>query len=310
MRRRFLAPSNIRINSRLPCRSGPRATPLCLCFATLGLLAPAHAAAQSESRWFPDVEPFPQLRAAPREVQVRASFVYADRPDVGPEEYDGRNIEAEVAIGHTLGLLRLDDGSSPGQAITLGLEMGIFSRFFMELAQRDLINSDFRIGLPVSFRRGSWESRLMIRHFSAHLGDDYLVRVFADEVMGGFSQTSKDGFEGLLARRLGESGRLYVGGEYNFHTNENMSRAGFRFGGEWDPVEPGEGNGGWPFFAGDFEYTSLSEQLAATLVGGMGFRVNGQQFRLEARARFGFTPMGHFREADETFYGLGFELDL
>jgi hypothetical protein len=307
LRRRFLAPSNSWINSRLPCRSGPRAAPLCLCFATLGLLAPAHAAAQSESGWFPDVEPFPQLIAAPREVQVRASFVYADRPEVG---YDGRNIEAEVAIGHTLALLRLDDGSSPGRAITLGIEMGIFSRFFMESAQRDLINSDFRIGLPVSFRRGSWESRLMVRHFSAHLGDDYLVRFFDDEVMGGFSQTSKDGFEGLLARRLGESGRLYVGGEYNFHTNENMSRAGFRFGGEWDPVEPGEGNGGWPFFAGDFEYTSLSEQLAATLVGGMGFRVNGQQFRLEVRARFGFTPMGHFREADETFYGLGFELDL
>ena len=209
-------------------RIGARAAPVCLCFATVVLLAPAPTAAQGESRWFPDVEPFRPLIAAPREVQVRASFVYADRPEVG---YDGRNIEAEVAIGHTLGLLRLDDGSSPGQAITLGLEMGIFSRCFMEVAQRDLINSDFRIGLPASFRRGSWESRLMIRHFSAHLGDDYLVRVFADEVMGGFSQTSKDGFEGLLARRLGESGRLYVGGEYNFHTNENMSRAGFRFGG-------------------------------------------------------------------------------
>ena len=150
----------------------------------------------------------------------------------------------------------------------------------------------------------------MIRHFSAHLGDDYLVRFFDDEVMSGFSQTSKDGFEGLLARRLGESGRLYVGGEYNFHTNESMSRMGLRFGGEWDPVEPGEDNRQWPFFAGDFEYASFSEQLATTLVGGMGFRVNGQRFRLEARARFGFTPMGHFREADETFYGLGFALDL
>ena len=275
--------------------------------AVLGLLSPVPAATQGESRWFPDVEPFPQLIAAPREVQVRASFVYADRPRVG---YDGRNIEAEVAVGHSLGLLRLDDGSGPGRAITLGIEMGIFSRFFMETAQRDLINSDFRIGLPISMRSGSWESRLMIRHFSAHLGDDYLVRFFEDEAMGGFSQTSKDGFEGLLARRLGESGRLYVGGEYNFHTNESMSRTGLRFGGEWDPVEPREANGQWLFFAGDFEYASFSEQSAATLVGGMGFRVNGQHFRLEARARLGFTPMGHFRETDGTFYGLGFALDL
>ena len=288
-------------------RIGARAAPVCLCLTVLGVLSPVPAAGQGESRWFPDVEPFPSLIAAPREVQVRASFVFADRPQGG---YDGRNVEAEVAIGHSLALLRLDNGSSPGRAITLGIEMGIFSRFFMESAQRDLINSDFRIGLPISIRSGSWESRLMIRHFSAHLGDDYLVRFLEEEVMGTFSQTSKDGFEGLLARRLGESGRLYVGGEYNFHTNENMSRMGVRVGGEWYPVEPGEANGQWPFFAGDFEYASFSEQLAATLVGGMGFRVNGQHFRLEARARFGFTPMGHFRETDETFYGLGFALDL
>ena len=96
----------------------------------------------------------------------------------------------------------------------------------------------------------------------------------------------------------------------NFHTNERMSRGGVRFGGEWEPVEPGDGDGGWPFFASDFEYGSLSEELATTLVAGMGFRVNGQRFRLEARARFGTTPMGHFRESDETFYGLGFALDL
>jgi len=291
------------MNSRI----GTRAMLVCLCFAALNLLSPGSAYGQGVQRWFPDVEPFRPLIAAPREVQVRASFVYADRPAIG---YDGRNIEAEVAIGHSLAILRLDDGSRPGRAITLGLEMGIFSRFFMESAQKDLINSDFRIGLPFAFRSGSWESRIMIRHFSAHLGDDYLVRFFDDEVLGGFGQTSKDGFEGLLARRLGGDVRLYVGGEYNFHTNQNMSRAVFRFGGEWDPVDPGEANGGWPFFAGDLEYASFSEQMAATLVGGMGFRVNGQRFRLEARARFGFTPMGHFREADETFYGLGFALDL
>ncbi len=298
------------MNRRIGARAAPAfvcfAAPVCLCLVTLGLMAPAPIAAQGGSRWFPDSEPFKPLIAAPREVQVRGSFVYADRPDVG---YDGGNIEAEVAVGHSLDFVRLDDGSSPDRAITIGLEMGIFSRFFMETPQKDLINSDFRVGLPLSIRSGSWEYRLTIRHFSAHLGDDYFVR-FSDEVLGTFTQTSKDGFEGLLARRVGDGGRVYVGGEINFHTNERMSRAGVRFGGEWDPVEPGEDNARWPFLAADFEYASFSEQMAATLVGGMGFRVNGQQFRLEARARFGFTTLGHFRETDETFYGIGFVLDL
>ena len=102
---------------------------VCLCLAALALLSPAPAAAQVPARWFPEVEPFQPLLAAPREIQVRASFVYAERPGIGYDGigYDGGNIEAEVAIGHSLALLRLDNGSSPGRAITLGIEMGIFS---------------------------------------------------------------------------------------------------------------------------------------------------------------------------------------
>ena len=302
-RRRFLAPSSRR-------GRGDGSTLLTATLLTLALLPAAPVAVQSQSRWFPDVEPFQPLIAAPREVQVRASFIYAERPEI--VGYEGRNIEAEVAVGHTLGLFRLDDGSSPDRAMTLGIEIGIFSRFFMETAQKDLINSDFRIGLPFAFRSGPWESRLTLRHFSAHLGDDYLVRFFEAEILSqeGYGQTSKDGFEGTVARRLGASGRLYAGGDYNFHTNERMSKYIVRFGGEWEPVDPGEENGSWPVVAGDFEYGSFSESWGAMLVGGMGFRVNGQRFRLEARARLGFTPIGHFRETDETFYGLGFQLDL
>jgi hypothetical protein len=285
-----------------------------LFLVTTTALATTPASAQTGSRWFPDVEPFRPLIATLREVQVRASFVAAERPDPPLGGYEGRNIEAEVAVGHRLQILRLDGGASPATAVTLGIEMGIFSRFFMEEAQRDLINSDFRIGLPISIRSGAWESRITLRHVSSHLGDDYSVRFFAQffetVAAGDFTQTSKDGFEGLLARRFGESVRLYVGGDYNFHTNEEMSRSGVRFGSEWEPIPAGEDNGQWPFLAGDVEYGSFSKEVGVTLVGGMGLRVNGQRLRLEARARFGSTPMGHFRESDETFFGLGFALDL
>ena len=312
--------SNSRFRERRVVRVDPCSATSCLvtsclvtsALAAVVLLSPAPASAQLESRWFPDVEPFPSLIATPREVQVRASFVYAERPGnlVDGDGYGGRNIEAEVAVGHTLGLLRLDDGSSPGRAMTLGIEMGIFSRFFMEVAQKDLINSDFRIGLPLSIRAGPWESRLTLRHVSSHLGDDYLVRFLDVNVLGGFGQTSKDGFEGIVASRVGESVRLYAGGDWNFHANEQMSQAAARFGGEWEPVQPGEDSGYSPFFASDFEYGSLSKQLGTTLVGGVVLRVSEQRFRLEARARFGSTPMGHFRQSDESFYGLGFALDL
>jgi hypothetical protein len=170
-----------------------------LFLAACTFLSSAPIEAQDGSQWFPDVEPFKPLIATPREIQVRASFVAAERPEtVG---YGGQNIEAELAVGHRLELIRLDDRSVPNRAITLGIEMGIHSRFFMETAQKDLINSDFRVGLPISIRSGQWESRISLRHISSHLGDDYLVRFLATETAGGFGQTSKDGFEGILARK-------------------------------------------------------------------------------------------------------------
>ena len=38
------------------------------------------------------------------------------------------------------------------------------------------------------------------------------MRFLEETVEDGFSQTSKDGFEGILARRVGNGVRLYVGG--------------------------------------------------------------------------------------------------
>lgn len=269
----------------------------------LSCLRPAHVDAQSSSRWFPDVRPFPSLVAAPREVLFRGSFVFAKRPDL--DGFGGRNLEAEVVIGHRLPLLRLDDGSRDGRAVTLEFEVGTFSRFFMEAATKDLINSDFRVGLPLSVREGSWQGRITIRHISSHLGDDYLAR------FGGVvRQTSKDGFEGIVARTFGGAGRMYAGGDYNFHVNEDMSRYTLRSGLEWDPEPGGEHDTIWPFFAADVDLPSLSDRAGGTLVGGMGFRLNGRAVRLEARGHFGSTPLGQLRETEETFFGLGLRLAL
>ncbi len=72
---------------------------------------------------YSDVELFPTLIAPPREIKVRASFVYADRPGVG---YTGRNIEAEVDryIGW------------PGQAVAYKLGELTFRRLRGEAKER------------------------------------------------------------------------------------------------------------------------------------------------------------------------------
>jgi len=277
--------------------------------ALIAAVIPAAVVAQQSdgatgvSPWFPREAVFAPLIAASREVQFRGSFVLANRST--DNEFEGTNIEAEVVIGHAFPIYQLDDGDDPVQ---LGFEFAVFSRFFMEESTRDLIQSGFRVGLPISFRIDEWEGRVAMRHISSHIGDDFLARF--ERVTE--EQVSKEGAEVLLARRFPDGVRVYAGGEANFHTNRGMSKAALRWGAELDP-RPGpdtQGDAVWPFLAGDFELPSRAGRVGGTLTGGIGFRVSGREFRAEARAHFGPSAMAQFREADETFFGLGFRVAL
>ena len=168
-----------------------RAGLLALVVAGPSSLHPGGLKGQEASRWLPGLRPFEALIAAPRETQFRGSFVLADRPDA--LDYAGRNIEAEVVIGHSVAVLRMDDGTTADRAVTLGFELGLFSRFFMEIPQKDLISVDFRVGLPISIRHDDWQVRITLRHISSHVGDDYLVRFPERVVLQGNGLLSPSG---------------------------------------------------------------------------------------------------------------------
>lgn len=258
-------------------------------------------------RWFPDTTAFAPLLADPRDTWLRGGFVLADRPNLDdgpqPSDFDGRNIEAEVSIGHRLPVVRLQRESADAPSIVVGFEVGIFSRFFMETSQKDLINADFRVGAPVSFGYRDWEARIELRHISSHFGDDYVNRFSPD-----LKQVSQEGFELLLARHLHRDLRVYVGGAYNFGAT-NTERTSGQAGLEYDPGSRVASRNVWPYVAADVRITSLTQEAAGTGVGGVGFRVEGFVIRLEGRGHFGPSPMGRFRTVDENFWGLGLRIE-
>src|SRR2546422_3614331 len=43
---------------------------------------------------------------------------------------------------------------------------GVFSQFNMQSATNDLINTDYLVGLPLTYRHGSWSTRLRLYHQS------------------------------------------------------------------------------------------------------------------------------------------------
>ena len=95
----------------------------------------------------------------------------------------------------------------------IGLQAGVFAIFDLDAASSDLINADYWVGIPVSWREGPWQARGRLFHQSSHLGDEFLLRVRPDRV-----NLSYEGVDFKVSRYLdGESLRLYGGAGYLVH---------------------------------------------------------------------------------------------
>ena len=285
-----------------PHRSG--SAPPVLLALLVGLLLALPPAASAQERLFPGESLMPRLDAGPLAPISRGAFVLADRPD---SDFEGRNIEAEVTLGHALPVLLMQPEAEGRPALGLEFRVAVFSRFFMETATRDLIAADYRVDIPFTFRYEAWEGRIGYQHYSAHLADDF-VRRFEPPLF----QHSRDGFEAVVARRVPAADvRVYLGGRYAFHANPGVPESAAKAGVEWDPGDSHDASGGvWPFLAADFEIRDDTDGVASTAVGGLRIRVRGQDFRLEARGHAGPTPMGQLEGTDETFAGLGLRIDF
>lgn len=96
---------------------------------------------------------------------------------LGLLEYQGHGHLQTVAatgFGETLGLVR--GGTPLGGQWQMGLQASIFSLFDMDSTSNDLLNNDYRLGFPLSYRRGSLSAQLHPYHQSSHLGDEFILR--------------------------------------------------------------------------------------------------------------------------------------
>jgi hypothetical protein len=85
---------------------------------------------------------------------------------------------------------------------------GVFSQFNMQTPSNDLINTDFIIGFPLTWRAGPLSARARIYHQSSHLGDEFILRTNPTRV-----NLSFEALELLGSWDVGGL-RAYGGGEY------------------------------------------------------------------------------------------------
>ncbi|MBI3545991.1 MAG: DUF1207 domain-containing protein, partial [Gammaproteobacteria bacterium] len=115
-----------------------------------------------EIRVLPEEELFATLLADPRQPRFSVSY----------QHYASASKEfaaAGVAYGEYFGLASGFFGEAGSSQV--GIQGAIFALFNLDAPSSDLVNADYWIGLPISYRKGPWSYLLRLYHQSSHLGD-------------------------------------------------------------------------------------------------------------------------------------------
>jgi hypothetical protein len=168
-----------------------------------------HASVGTGTVGFPEDQIFCPLLADPKEARSFMSFLRGTFRSLDDPSGEGTSI-ASVGIGDSFGLVRFG-GPDAGEGVQLDVVGSIFAQFDMGAPSNDLINADYIIGVPLTFRRRGFSLRAKLYHQSSHLGDEYLLR----DVEIVRENLSFESVELLVSQELGAL-RAYVGGERIF----------------------------------------------------------------------------------------------
>jgi len=248
--------------------------------------------------YFPSGNVFRPVIADPKEPMFFVSL----------RDYNSSSINGTVGAvgyGETFGLLR-HPGKRPGDGFQVGIGGGLFAQFDLDTRSHDLINADYTVGIPISYRVGRYSSRLRVYHQSSHLGDEFILRGTAPRV-----NLSFESVELLLACDFADL-RVYGGGEYLFDQDPSSFRNGVLSAG-FDYIGARSWLGiGRPVLAVGLKSIEENDwDPGVNALAGVEFGVAhrpGRNLRLFIEMFRGHNPHGQFYQERTRYAGLGLYL--
>ncbi len=255
----------------------------------------------------PQTQLFKALRADPKEPRFFVSSLQVSS-----------NIQdttiAAVGFGEHFGIIRYQ--TTPRQGWQLALSGGVFAQFDVKTESDDLMNADYVIGFPVTWRQDDWSGRLRIYHQSSHLGDEFLLRVQPQRV-----NLSFESIELLLAYDIGAI-RVYGGGEYLFHREpKDLAEQLIHVGADWRNPQAAfhfghRGAANWVagFDVKRWHTNDWSPQIS--IKAGLEFapldnrRSGVRHWNLLLEFYDGSSPYGQFYQDDLRYWGVSLQLAL
>jgi hypothetical protein len=240
---------------------------------------------------------FQPLLADPRWPHFSASFQrYVNNDRL-------KNV-ASTSFGESIGLYRLRGPLA--STIQLGIHAGVFSIFDLDSQSFDLINADYMVGIPLTFKKGNFANMTRIFHQSSHLGDEFLLRGQTDERVN----LSYESVNNLFSYHLPAGFRIYAGGGYIFHKDPSdldpwSTQAGMEFRSPWFWLKGALR----PVAAVDVQNRQESNwSTDVSARAGIQFE-NPDFFSRKLQLLFeyfnGKSPNGQFYESNIEYFGLG-----
>ena len=150
----------------------------------------------------------------------------------------------DFALGGRAGILRFGTSSTIlPEGYQIDIEGAALGRMDLE-HERDMMATDYRFGVPITWGTAHWQYKFAYYHLSSHLGDEYWlqhsylnrINYVRDELVLGISC--------ILHERI----RLYAEAGWAFYTGEDTKPWEFQFGAEYSNQLPDTWLGS-PFFA-------------------------------------------------------------
>ncbi len=196
---------------------------------------------QIKGIWFPQTTVlFPPMIANPRATLYSANYrsgdrgVYADSCHAVNHQKMGKT-STIVSLGDSFPIYRWCNVLKWKGDLQIEIQGGIWSMFRMgvrrprgEFAQ--MVNTDFLLGVPLSYAVNKWAFRLRIYHISGHLGDEFMQDHREHERLN----PSMEAVDFFTAYQVSKNLRVYFGPGWVFHSDKSYPIKPFylEYGGE------------------------------------------------------------------------------
>ena len=208
---------------------------------------------------------------------------------------------AAVSFGETFALYRDRLGRGWWE---VGIQAGVFAVFDLDAPSFDLVNADYLVAIPVSYRYEDFSAMFRLFHQSSHLGDEFLLRTKSNRI-----NLSYESVDLKVSYDVGDVARLYTGAGYLFdqdpsRLNPWSIQYGLEFTSPWPPRDKR-----WrPIAAVDFQHREENAWSMDFSVRG-GVQLDGvlatRKMQLLIEYFKGRSPNGQFFKEQIEYIGLG-----